>query len=524
MSRRAQIDGSIAFAHFGNVSTTVYLDDDLTVNGLSLGAGASAGAGDAFLSIAAGAGLYLGVHDASRASPCADAVSLADLAASPSTAPTATPTTTFSPTTAAPTPAPTWADWETLPSLPVQRMYMCHGGGVANVGGYDVAVGGGTNGGYWDDWYGYTAATSAWTALPPMPVATGLGSCITYENELFFFGGEAPSAGGQQDTLYSFDGTTWSQLPPMTRQHYRGMTGAVGSKLYLAGGYSGAEGALDTIIAYDIATSTYDEALPPMQYARYSGLGVTAGSTIYILGGAPALDYVEAFTVSTSTWAVLSPMPEGAVYPVGAYLPVSGSIFAGATTPESQPLYEYSIATSTWSDPSLPSLPIDAAYGSFGFDGSKLYVIGGGYPAITSEMNSIQLSFGSLPTAVPTTVPTPLPSALPSPLPSSYPTYLPTPLPSALPSPLPSSLPNISADAAAERAAESAAVVAPDAAANAAAERAAEPAAFVAPDAAADVAAERAADAAANDRTDPGALARLRRRGRVQCLHRLLGL
>ena len=391
--------------------------------------------------------------------------------------------------TSFPTPPPTWAAWETLPPIPVTRRSTCYGASVANIGGYDMVVCGGRDSGSDSgetDVYGYTASTYNWTKLAPLPASTYYATCIAYKNELFVLGGYGTS--GLSVEAYIFDGMSWSDLPPLTIASSKGMMGAVGSTLFIAGGVAddsvqmgaGSEKVDSSMLAYDIATSTYDQTLPSMPYARYGGVGVTVDSTVYIFGGSSpnspfGASSAETYTVSTSTWAQLPSMPVAApaFYCVGAYIEDDGSIFAG-TLSGSYP-YEYDIAASLWSDPLLPSFnhssdsTIAHGLGSHGFTGSMLYYAGGGSGSTSTDgFSSIKLHTpgpsprpsvpptaaptpgpSALPTSVPTRSPTPYPSypptpspsVPPTPAPSSSPTSLPSPLPSALPTPAPSSSP-----------------------------------------------------------------------------------
>ena len=197
--------------------------------------------------------------------------------------------------------------------------------------------------------------------------------------------------------------------------------------------------------------------------ARKYGGGVTVGSTIYVIGGAGpdggSVATAEAFSVATSSWTVLAPMPETGHNVVAAQM--DGTIYAGQID---QTIWAYDIATDAWSDPLLPSFPGTAVPpGAFGFTGSKLYWLGGSDPSTTDtatdEVYEIilrplptaaptptptalpTLSPTSLPTPLPTSLPTPLPTLPPTPQPSALPTLLPSPLPSSLPTPLPSPAP-----------------------------------------------------------------------------------
>ena len=160
------------------------------------------------------------------------------------------------------------------------------------------------------------------------------GSTAVHENKLWVFGGYDTADRGEA-YVYAPASSTWTQNAPMPDGYESYMAagmGAVGSKVYIAGGYAGTS-YMPTLLAYDIAADTYDTSLPDMPSGgRYFGAGVTIGSTVYVLGGqdtAGAVATAEAYTVATSSWAVLAPMPEGAINPIAAAIVGGATIYAG---------------------------------------------------------------------------------------------------------------------------------------------------------------------------------------------------
>jgi N-acetylneuraminic acid mutarotase len=178
--------------------------------------------------------------------------------------------------------------------------------------------------------------TDSWVTLPPMPSAFRGSSTVVHRNKLWVFGGYDTA---DRDTAYAYEPytSTWSQNSPMPDaflSYQAAGTGAVGSSIFVAGGWGvGDDSYMSTLWSYDIAADTYDTSLPDMPSGgRYFGAGVTIGSTVYVLGGqdtAGAAATAEAYTVATSSWAVLAPMPEGAINPIAAAIVGGATIYAG---------------------------------------------------------------------------------------------------------------------------------------------------------------------------------------------------
>ena len=169
-----------------------------------------------------------------------------------------------------------------------------------------------------------------------MPSAFRGSSTVVHRNKLWVFGGYDTA---DRDTAYAYEPytSTWSQNSPMPDaflSYQAAGTGAVGSSIFVAGGWGvGDDSYMSTLWSYDIAADTYDTSLPDMPSGgRYFGAGVTIGSTVYVLGGqdtAGAAATAEAYTVATSSWAVLAPMPEGAINPIAAAIVGGATIYAG---------------------------------------------------------------------------------------------------------------------------------------------------------------------------------------------------
>lgn len=194
----------------------------------------------------------------------------------------------------------------------------------------------------------------AWTTMAARPSALGEASAAAIGNEIFVFGG-APGAESlpvSELAAYNTLTNTWRVVPlpstPVARRDQAMV--AVGSKLYVVGGSTGARTAgsssdgtvLRTGDVIDTATGAVT-ALPPLQTERRGLVLVEIGGSLYALGGAnnnvqavaavERLDLNQPGAVWTSVgldpmltprWAAGGAVVNGMAYVFGGVYPSSG--------------------------------------------------------------------------------------------------------------------------------------------------------------------------------------------------------
>jgi N-acetylneuraminic acid mutarotase len=163
--------------------------------------------------------------------------------------------------------------------------------------------------------------------------------------------------------------------------------GAIGGKLYVAGGTDG--GALTTLEVYDPTTNTWSAAAP-MPAPRYQGGAGVIDNKLYVVGGWDApITYSPKNTLliydaANDAWSFGAPIPPSASPPSGlsgdSTVGVIGGMLYVLTSENGysgyvKSFYVYDPGTNSWSTRTQPSQV--HAYAAGGVIDGKLYVAGG---------------------------------------------------------------------------------------------------------------------------------------------------
>jgi N-acetylneuraminic acid mutarotase len=161
----------------------------------------------------------------------------------------------------------------------------------------------------------YDIRRDRWTRVADMPVALNHAAATSRRGKVYVVGGYS----GERDlsrevaTLYSYDPRRdrWRRLPPAPTARGALVAGAIGRRLYAAGGANARDGALATLEIYDFKRRTWRTG-PDMAVAREHLAGAVAGGRFYALAGraAGAGNYrvVEAFDPRARRWRRVPPM------------------------------------------------------------------------------------------------------------------------------------------------------------------------------------------------------------------------
>ena len=169
-----------------------------------------------------------------------------------------------------------------------------------------------------------------WSRVRQLPVALNHAAAVGYRGRVYVIGGYASPNGLAQPvaTLLRYDPkrNRWDRLPGMPTARAALAVGALGGKLYAAGGADGSK-ALDTFEIYDVAKRRWSRG-PDLSVAREHTGGAVAGGRFYVVAGRNPTNtgVFERYDPGTRKWKRLGdvPKPRGGNGAAG----IGGSIFA----------------------------------------------------------------------------------------------------------------------------------------------------------------------------------------------------
>ena len=201
--------------------------------------------------------------------------------------------------------------------------------------------------------YVYDQGTQVWSPIADLKEARENPFAVAIGTKVYLAGGwgvSGPPDGNLE--IYDTVSNTWSTGAPMPKAYAAMGTALVGGKIYVVGGcLQGACGVTDVQV-YDPATNTW-AAGPSLPMALgWANCGIIAG-TVYCAGGASGLDFVSAgfsLNPTTGVWSPIASLPVtvfGAASTVAnGQLMLSGGIQDGSLTNAG---YAYDPASNSWS-------------------------------------------------------------------------------------------------------------------------------------------------------------------------------
>lgn len=234
----------------------------------------------------------------------------------------------------------------------------------------------------------YDPATNVWTTKAPIPTARPYAGAATINGKLYVVGGCTNNGDCRIGTtnlleIYNSATNTWTTGAPMQTARHAFAIGAIGGKLYVAGGRQACPSCNNAVTTevYDPATNTWTTKAT-MPTVRHSAASAVVNGQLYVVGGSPGLSgvsgAVEAYDPATNVWtakaSMLTPRQAlGADAANGLLYAISGLTAASSVT---NIVEAYNPATNTWS----ARAPIPTArYGvQPGTINGKLYVAGSG--------------------------------------------------------------------------------------------------------------------------------------------------
>jgi N-acetylneuraminic acid mutarotase len=198
----------------------------------------------------------------------------------------------------------------------------------------------------------YDPAADRWEKRAPLPAPRGALAVAALDGKIYALGGERWSAAKpdayepvSDAAVYDPKTDAWEILPPLRYRRDHLFAGALGGRIYAAGGRDRPNYALKNVEAYDPATRAWSERAP-MPTGRSGGAAAVANNRLYVFGGEGNADntslgtfnQVEFYDPARDAWTRLAPMPL-ARHAIGAavlgkriYLP-GGSIVQGGRAP-----------------------------------------------------------------------------------------------------------------------------------------------------------------------------------------------
>jgi N-acetylneuraminic acid mutarotase len=172
------------------------------------------------------------------------------------------------------------------------------------------------------------------------------------------------------DLLASSNSWTWKRFMAAARQDVVAAT--IGNTIYVFGGNNPSNTATTTVQAYNVSTNTWALRKPlPAPRAWLNGASVINGK-IYVTGGY-GHNTLYVYNPATNTWARKANMPEATGH--GAQGAINGILYVYAHAIRSNRFWRYNPATDKWTSASRPTS--GHAGGAAGVIGGKFYLASG---------------------------------------------------------------------------------------------------------------------------------------------------
>jgi len=160
----------------------------------------------------------------------------------------------------------------------------------------------------------YDPGKDEWTEVAPLPFPMHHANTAVVDDRLYVLGaliGNSFTAIGDA-FVYDLATGSWKSLTsmPLGTERGAGGTAAIGTKIYVAGGFRG-NASVPDFSAYDTTNDTW-EALPDLGEGRDHLIAAAAGEKRYVIGGrrnGVLLGNVFEFDPATGKWAARASMP-----------------------------------------------------------------------------------------------------------------------------------------------------------------------------------------------------------------------
>ena len=172
------------------------------------------------------------------------------------------------------------------------------------------------------------------------------------------------------DLLAASNSWTWKRF--MAAARHDAVAATIGNTIYVFGGNNPSNTATTTVQAYNVSTNTWALRKPlPAPRAWLNGASVINGK-IYVTGGY-GHNTLFVYSPQTNTWTRKANMPEATAY--GAQGVINGILYVYAHAIRTNRFWRYNPATDKWTSASRPVY--GHAGGAAGVIGGRFYLAGG---------------------------------------------------------------------------------------------------------------------------------------------------
>lgn len=161
----------------------------------------------------------------------------------------------------------------------------------------------------------FDGITGGWTSSAssmPTPVSNIMGSTAAVGSKIYVFGGYDENAGySDQVQIYDTLTDSWSVSPasiPTGGLYGMLAVNSGGGGIFCCGGRDAAATTRGEAYIYDTATDTFN-AIAPMPTPRFHLTGDITGTKIYVPGGFGTGTAFEMYDLATATWTTLPALP-----------------------------------------------------------------------------------------------------------------------------------------------------------------------------------------------------------------------
>ena len=202
--------------------------------------------------------------------------------------------------------------WTTCAAMPGARWGMDGAGVISNklylAGGWTVSPPLPNN-----NLWVYDPVANTWdTTRASLPWLSADGACGVINNKLYITTPNNGYSGPENTFLHVYDPSlnTWTQLPSSPIGHASPAFGVIGTKLYVAGGYTGSGVLTAQLDVYDAAANSWSTKAP-MARALLGCAGTVLDRKLYVVGGydgTNSLSVMEVYDPTSDTWTTAAPM------------------------------------------------------------------------------------------------------------------------------------------------------------------------------------------------------------------------